>query len=184
MNQRYRILAYSLIAVAAAALDLISKYLVVTNLHQGNPVNIIGDFLRFTFIWNPGITFGFLSGAGGTKQWVPFLLIAFATAALVLVIFLFFRIPRYLKPGWPVTTAKVAAMMVSGGAAGNITDRLIRGAVVDFIDVGIGHLRWYIFNVADCFVVVGAIVLFLLFFFFEKKPEKASEPVVHPFPKD
>jgi len=53
----------------------------------------------------------------------------------------------------------VMAREAAGGAAGNILDRLTRGAVVDFLDFHIGGWHWYVFNVADCAITVGIVML-------------------------
>ena len=58
--------------------------------------------------------------------------------------------------------------MIFGGSLGNIFDRLYYTAVVDFIDLHINNIHWFIFNIADIFISLGVIVL-ILFEFFKKK---------------
>jgi signal peptidase II len=53
----------------------------------------------------------------------------------------------------------IALGLLLGGALGNVTDRLLHGYVVDFVDIGIGDLRWYTFNVADAAISLAIVML-------------------------
>jgi signal peptidase II len=75
--------------------------------------------------------------------------------ALIIVAVMWIRLP----PNQRVASAGLA--LVLGGAVGNVVDRIRFGAVVDFLDFGIGSLRWWVFNVADASVTVGAGLLIL-----------------------
>ena len=115
----------------------------------GVPHQVWDDVLRFTLAYNRGAAFS--TPLGPYQRW---LLIAFAAAALGLLVRSYGRAARL---GW----AAVAGLaLVAGGAAGNLVDRLAsdRG-VVDFIDVGVAGARFYVFNVADVGVSVGAVLL-------------------------
>jgi signal peptidase II len=110
---------------------------------------VIGDFFRLTYIYNPGAAFGL--HVGPMSRYVFLVL----TVVCVVVLFVWFR-------ATPVSDRLrlVAISLVTAGAIGNFIDRVRspRG-VVDFFDVGIGALRWPVFNIADIGVTIGAILL-------------------------
>ena len=136
--------------VIVIVLDVITKALAVRYLTpQHVPHPIIGEFVRFTLAFNPGAAFSMSLGDNSR-----YIFGAFAVVAL----YILWRLYRTSVPG---DTMRVLALgLACGGAAGNLIDRF-RGArgVVDFIDVGVGDVRFWTFNVADSAVTVGAIVL-------------------------
>lgn len=137
-------------AVSVVVLDVITKWLAVHFLVPPRiPHRIIGDVVRFTLAYNPGAAF---SMSVGDKS--RFVFGAFALVALVVLWWLF----RTSKQGDIVRV--LALGLAWGGAAGNLIDRF-RGTrgVVDFIDIGVGDVRFWTFNVADSAVTVGAITL-------------------------
>ncbi|MFJ9738101.1 signal peptidase II [Streptomyces sp. NPDC101166] len=148
---RRRIAVLFGVAAFAYALDLISKMIVVAKLEHHEPIEIIGDWLRFEAIRNAGAAFGF-----GEAFTVIFTVIA---AAVIVVIA---RLARklYSLP-WAI-----ALGMLLGGALGNLTDRIFRapgvfeGAVVDFI----APKHFAVFNLADSAIVCGGILIVLLSF--------------------
>lgn len=139
------------VAVFAYALDLISKMIVVAKLEHHEPIDVVGDWLRFNAIRNAGAAFGF-----GEAFTVIFTCIA---AGVIVVIA---RLARklYSLP-WAI-----ALGLLLGGALGNLTDRLFRspgvfeGAVVDFI----APKGFAVFNLADSAIVCGGILIVLLSF--------------------
>ncbi|CAL9430540.1 signal peptidase II [Streptomyces griseomycini] len=139
------------VAAFAYALDLISKMIVVAKLEHHEPIEIVGDWLRFEAIRNAGAAFGF-----GEAFTVIFTVIA---AAVIVVII---RLARklYSLP-WAI-----ALGLLLGGALGNLTDRIFRspgvfeGAVVDFI----APKHFAVFNLADSAIVCGGILIVLLSF--------------------
>ncbi|WP_328772286.1 signal peptidase II [Streptomyces sp. NBC_00286] len=139
------------VAVLAYALDLGSKIIVVAKLEHHEPIEIIGDWLRFEAIRNAGAAFGI-----GEAFTVIFTVIA--TAVIVVIA----RLARklYSLP-WAI-----ALGMLLGGALGNLTDRIFRspgvfeGAVVDFI----APKGFAVFNLADSAIVCGGILIVLLSF--------------------
>lgn len=137
---------YGLAAAAAVfAADQASKLWVLAA-QAGLPVEI-APFFNIVLVWNRGVSFGMFGAAG------PLVLAAVAGAvALVLVVWML-RSPRRFEA--------LALGAVAGGAAGNILDRLTRGAVVDFLDFHIAGWHWYAFNLADSAITVGiALLLF------------------------
>lgn len=109
----------------------------------------LGDVVRFTLVYNPGAAFGLHLG-----QYSRWIFIALTLGALGLL----WRLYQESYPGDLVRV--VALALVTGGAIGNLVDRLRSGrGVVDFVDVGIGASRWPTFNVADIGVSCGAVLL-------------------------
>jgi signal peptidase II len=139
------------VAVFAYLLDLISKMIVVAKLEHHEPVEVLGDWLRFDAIRNAGAAFGI-----GEAFTVIFTVIA-ATVIVVIA-----RLARklYSLP-WAV-----ALGLLLGGALGNLTDRIFRspgvfkGAVVDFI----APAHFAVFNLADSAIVCGGILIVILSF--------------------
>ena len=129
--------------------DCGTKQLAVDRLEPHVPHEVVGDVVRFTLGYNPGAAFGITAGDG--SRWVFTVL---AAAALLVIAWLY----RDTRPDNVLRTAALG--LVFGGAIGNLYDRLrsARG-VVDFIDVGVGDLRWWTFNVADAGIVVGGLIL-------------------------
>ena len=112
------------------------------------PVEVL-PFFNLVLVWNKGVSFGILSNdhvAG------PFLLAGLAVIIAVGIWFWFMRSAetRYMA---------VCCGLIVGGAFGNAADRLLYGAVVDFLDFHVAGYHWPAFNVADCAIVVGAILL-------------------------
>ncbi|MER5491882.1 MULTISPECIES: signal peptidase II [unclassified Streptomyces] len=146
-----RIAVLFAVAVFAYALDLGSKLLVVAELEHHPPIEVIGEWLRFEALRNPGAAFGF-----GEAFTVIFTVIA---AAVIVVIV---RLARKL---YSVPWA-IALGLLLGGALGNLTDRIFRspgvfkGAVVDFI----APKGFAVFNLADSAIVCGGILIVLLSF--------------------
>lgn len=132
--------------------DQLSKLWVVQNLPPNQPVDLVAwlsPILSLTSITNTGIAFGLLPGSG-------WLFAVLALGVVVIVPFLLRTIP--LSDYW----VYAAMGLVEGGAIGNLIDRIVRGHVVDFLDVNFWPLRhWPVFNLADSAVVVGVAVLLL-----------------------
>ncbi len=140
---------YAGVVGGVLVLDIITKLLTQRLLPPYQPVPILGEFFRLTYIYNPGAAFGL--HLGENSRYI-FLLLALVA---VVVLAMMYR-------GTPATDrARLYAIAsVTGGAIGNLIDRVrsTRG-VVDFLDFGLGSVRWPVFNVADIAVTVGAILL-------------------------
>ena len=139
------------VAVAALALDVISKVLVVALLSDHGPVRLLGGLLTLTELRNSGAAFNIGTGAGVT---VVFTLIA---AAVVVAILRYAR--RLRSVPWAITLG-----LLLGGALGNLVDRVVRspapfrGYVVDWIELP----NWPVFNLADSAIVCGGALAVLL----------------------
>lgn len=151
---RLRLERILLIAVAALvlALDQATKTWVVRNLPLGQSRELaewLTPVLSLTHVTNTGVAFGLLQGLGDFLM-----VVAFLTIALILVF------SRNLPPDqWLLHFAMGLQL---GGALGNLTDRIFRGAVVDFIDLNFWPLHhWPIFNLADASIVLGVGLLVL-----------------------
>ena len=131
-------------------------------MNPGESIPVAGDLVRLTYIHNPGAVFGLTFG-GRPLQ------LALSLLALGLVV----AVLRKTSAG--EVRAQVGLSMVLGGALGNLIDRFRLGEVIDFLDVGIGGLRWYVFNVADAFVTVGVFLLMASCAF--RKEPAAQRPV-------
>lgn len=141
----------SWIAALVWLLDQLSKYaaLKFLGLHAALEVT---PFLNLTLVFNTGAAFSFLSDAGGWQN-----LLFAAIAAVVSVVILF--MVRRLTPA--DRQVAVALLLILGGALGNLTDRLVHGHVIDFIDLHYAGWHWPIFNLADSAITVGAVLLVL-----------------------
>lgn len=144
--------------------DLLSKLWILKHFKvQGQSEAVIGNFLFFTLTRNEGGVFGMMQG----HAWIFQILTGFA---ILFLIYYYYRSPE----GSLVFTLAIAAIL--GGALGNFTDRFYGSTpgVVDFIDVRFGQFRWFIFNVADAFICVGAFLLAIAFYKFEKAEKLAA----------
>jgi len=121
-------------------IDQISKFLILKKLPYGKPVEVLGEAIRFTFIFNPGGLFGIGKGMG----WF---------FVLMGVVF-FLLIPFFLR-GKRSVMEETGFGLILGGATGNFIDRIRFGAVIDFIDMGYKGFRWPVFNLGDAALSVG-----------------------------
>ena len=144
------------------ALDVLTKWIVERSLQLYNPVEVIGDFFRLTYIFNRGAAFGI--NLGDASRFI------FMGLAVVAVVVLFMM---YRTTAWTDRLRLFAIALVTGGAIGNLIDRLrsSRG-VVDFLDFGVGDVRWPVFNVADIAVTCGALLLAVSLWREEQKLEE------------
>ncbi|HEX5418216.1 MAG TPA: signal peptidase II, partial [Chloroflexota bacterium] len=152
-----------LTALVVLVLDQASKLWIVQTIGQvdgPHSVQVVGDFVRLSYTTNTGAAFGMFPA--GT--------LFFTVVALIAVpVILLAR--SYVDENAKWLTIVFGMMM--GGALGNLLDRIRLHHVVDFIDVGVGNVRWWSFNVADSSFVVGVILLALYLSF---KTEPAAEP--------
>ncbi len=135
------------------ATDWITKRLAVANLSPAHvPHEIVGDYVRFTLAYNRNAAMGLSLG--------EYSRIGFTVTAVIMLVVIG-AIYRKLEP--QVRGEAAALGLIAGGAMGNLADRLMSSlGVVDFIDVGVGDLRFWTFNVADAAVTTGAVLLILL----------------------
>jgi len=129
--------------------DCATKELAQEHLVPWVPEPVIGDVVRLTLAYNQGGAMSFSVG--------PYSRVIFSVTAMLAVVVL---LVMYRRTDSRATATLLALALVMGGALGNLLDRLRSGrGVVDFIDLGIGDVRFWTFNVADIGVSIGAILL-------------------------
>lgn len=155
-------LAYLAIAGGVFMIDQTSKAWAARVLRFEGDRPIIGGFLNFAYATNTGVAFSMFDDHGDAGRWG---LSAVAFIAAVLVLYFFWRTPR--------SDDRIlgALALLLAGIAGNVTDRLRLGFVIDFIDVQFGSWHYPTFNVADVSICVGAGLLLLDMLFSKKKAE-------------
>lgn len=152
------------ILTVLVGVDQLTKWLAIVNLKDAESIAFIPKILGFSYVENHGAAFGILQGA----RWF-FIILTGVTMLAVLFLLLFGKFRRY-------TLFNVSATLIVAGGLGNFIDRLIHGYVVDFIEVL--FFEFPVFNVADCFVVVGSVMLLIFFcFIYDEKaiPSKKTE---------
>jgi signal peptidase II len=158
-----------LLFLAVLAFDQLTKYIALSTLTIGKSVPFFGNYLRWTLVFNPGGAFSLR--LGGSNYYLILSLIIFAV-----LIF-------YIIRNRHVNYLSIPLSIVSGGAAGNIIDRLRFGQVVDFIDceffdISIGSYtldRWPIFNIADMAVSCGITVTVLLVIYHSRRKQQLAD---------
>ena len=152
------------VSVVVLILDQCTKLLADAMLSMHQSVVLL-PFLALRKAYNYGAAFSFLGDASGWQRWF------FIVLALVVIGILVAWLRR-LPPG--NTVARMALVLILGGAAGNVIDRLVYGYVIDFIDVFYGSWHWPTFNIADSAISVG--VFLLLVDAFREHRQASSAP--------
>ena len=142
---------YLWIAVAVFVADQLTKYAAADYLLHHGEVKL-GSLLNLTLVHNTGAAFGFLSNASG---WQNILFIVIASVACLVILWMIRRLEA------KDFLLAVGLMLILGGAAGNLLDRLVYGYVIDFIDFYYRTWHWPAFNVADSAITIGAVMLVL-----------------------
>jgi signal peptidase II len=145
------------LSVAVVVADQATK-LAVEHLTEKEYVRVvIPGFFNVVHRHNPGVAFGLLAGNG--TPWLTSLLIGFSCLAVALLVWLLLS----GHAGSP--RGAVGVVLIIGGAAGNVVDRLLHGSVIDFLEFYYGNFHWPAFNLADSAIVIGAglVILELLF---------------------
>tara|TARA_B100001093_G_scaffold381119_1_gene366614 strand:- start:96 stop:593 length:498 start_codon:yes stop_codon:yes gene_type:complete len=142
-------------------LDRLTKFYVIyfDKVNIGSEI-FSSKFLNIYLIWNDGIAFGLFSL--DEKNLYNYLTIFI----FIIVVFILFWIIK--SKG----IQKYALSMISGGALGNLFDRIIYRAVPDFIDLHINNFHWFIFNIADIFITIGVFIMILSEFIVKGSHEK------------
>jgi len=156
MHPKPNALPWLLLSLLVIGLDQLTKIWALHALQPaGMPHPVIPGFLNWTLAFNTGAAFSFLAQSDGWQRWF------FVVLALVISAVLVVWLARTARRDW--RTALPLALIV-GGALGNLVDRLHAAQVTDFIQVY--HQQWSfpVFNVADCGISVGAVLLILFGF--------------------
>ncbi len=152
---------YYFLILALVAVDQASKLLIARTVSLYESIPVIPGFFNITRIHNKGAIFGTFSQTN--NKLVLALLTAASLAALVLVVYYFFKTPLSDK------LMKVSLTLIMAGALGNLFDRLVRGHVIDFLDFYIRDAHWPFFNAADSCITIGACLMLVILF--RRKPE-------------
>jgi signal peptidase II len=142
---------YFLIVVALVAIDQVTKNIVARTVDLYQSVPVIPGFFNITRIHNKGAIFGTFSQT--SNKLVFILLTAASIAALAMVAYYFFKTPPSDK------LMKISLTLIMAGALGNQFDRLVRGHVIDFLDLYVGKAHYPFFNAADSCITVGACLM-------------------------
>lgn len=169
------------LAILTIVLDQITKQIALAKLvFEGNSINVLPVF-SWTLAYNPGAAFSFLSDAGG---WQRYFFTSLAGVVSVIFVLWLLRMPKSLK----VLPAAIA--LILGGAVGNLIDRLttqlinyrgepVHGVVIDFLHVHYQTWNFPVFNLADCAITLGTILLLIDTFFLEKKRHQMKAEPKH-----
>jgi len=133
------------LAGAILAADQLTKLWVTSLLAPGESVDIVGDLIRLIHGRNAGGLFGFFQG-----QAIVFGLVSMVVVGLIVA---------YHARSGRSTYLSITLGLLLGGALGNLFDRLRLNYVVDFVDAGVGSVRWYTFNVADAAISFAILLL-------------------------
>jgi signal peptidase II len=136
---------FAALAVGVVVVDQLSKAWLAGQLDPGEMMIVLGEWLRFVHGQNSGILFGLL------PQSAPaFAIVSLGVTALIVV--------YHYKAGRGIVTTLALGLLL-GGAIGNLLDRLNHGYVIDWIDMGIGTLRFWTYNVADAAISTAIVLL-------------------------
>jgi signal peptidase II len=142
---------FYILALAVALVDQSLKYLVQKLMYAGQSIPLFG-VLKLTYVRNTGAAFSLFTGF---LQY----LIAIGVVVVLMVIYFHHKLParsNYLQ---------AALIFILGGSLGNLVDRITRGFVIDYIDIGF----WPVFNFADIMINLGVLLIIINLFSKEKK---------------
>ena len=139
--------AFALIVLVVMGLDQVTKRWIEATLAPRESMAIIGDWVRLVHSQNSGALFGLLPNSAPGFA---------AISLLVIGAILWYQARAGASPYMTLTLG-----LLLGGAVGNLLDRIRLGYVVDFVDAGIGSIRWWTFNVADASISLAIVLIFL-----------------------
>jgi len=142
------LLRYLAIAMIILLLDQLSKWSALSNLQMGVPEYVL-PFMNWLLLFNPGAAFSFLAQGSGWQRWF------FTIVGLLACIYIVWL----LRKNQNDKLLCVALSLILGGALGNVLDRIMLGAVVDFIDLHYANWHWPAFNIADSAICIGAALI-------------------------
>jgi signal peptidase II len=136
------------IATVVLVLDQASKYW-VREVVLGEPAFLtLTPFFNLVWVWNTGVSFGMFNNSSAYGPWLLSALALAVTGALV-----------YWARGTAEAAVRVPVALIAAGAVGNVIDRVLFGAVFDFVDLHVAGYHWPAFNVADSAITIGAALL-------------------------
>ena len=158
-SSRRRWLIFFGVATIVVLVDQLTKLWVEANFLPASvhaqaganqPTPIIGEFVRIAKNYNTGGIFGLFGDSA---------LILALSSTVVIGLIVVYQAREGTREAWPLS---VALGLLLGGAIGNFIDRVRIGAVIDWVDTGIGDSRWYTFNAADSAIFIALVMLFVI----------------------
>ena len=134
--------------VVCVLLDVWTKQLAINNLILGETQEFIVPFIDLLLIYNSGIAFGIFDDRGDLASSILLIL------TILITIYLLWMIANETKD-----RNKIALSFITGGAIGNVLDRINDGSVTDFLHLKIYNYSLFVFNLADAFITIGAILI-------------------------
>lgn len=147
-SQNFSLMRSLAIATVVLLLDQLGKWSALSNLKLGIPEEVL-PFMNWLLLLNPGAAFSFLAQSSGWQRWF------FTILGLVASLYIL----SLLRKNQSDKILSWALSFILGGALGNVLDRLMYGAVVDFIDLHYGNWHWPAFNLADSAICIGAVLI-------------------------
>jgi len=145
-------IAFVVLAASIVVADQLTKAWVAASVSFGTARQVVGDYVRIWPVRNTGAIFGLFG-----NQAVLFAALSIGVVAIIV----WFHGRSVETNGWFAT---LALGLLLGGALGNLVDRLRLGYVLDFVDMGVGDLRFYTYNVADAAISTALVLLILMAF--------------------
>jgi len=158
------------VPLTVVALDQVTKFWVAGRMQLFESFPVVPGYFHITYVRNPGAAFGLFAEAHGVLRMS--LLIGVSLLAVGLLTVFFLRSPHADR------LSRLAAVLVMGGAIGNLIDRLRVGEVIDFLDVFVGRHHWPAFNLADSAITIG-IGLFVLCAWRDRGGSRQAASAVH-----
>ncbi len=162
-KMRNRLMGFIFIAVTLI-LDQATKFYMISDIMNPPQLIQVTSFFNFTLAWNTGVSFSLFDSYGDVGTYV--LLVVSGIISFVFFVWLWRSKNHWLSAG---------IGMVIGGALGNIIDRIRYGAVMDFIDFHYELYHWPAFNLADTFICVGVVFIFIESFLESKWEQKGEK---------
>lgn len=154
----------ALLTLPLYILDQITKFAILRHIDYGEFVTVIPGFFNLSHVYNTGAAFGMFKGNN-----IPFIILAsVALAALAVMGF---------RRRFPSALSRTAAALLASGILGNLTDRLLHGHVVDFLDFYVRGWHWPSFNVADSCICIAAGLFLIEALFPPKQANANAQPV-------
>ncbi len=146
---------YLAIVIVLILIDQLTKYLAIEHLMGNGQVEFIPNILNFVYVENRGAAYGMFSNN-------TFALAIISLLVTFFLIYILYNSKKYFNFKY----IDFVILLIIAGALGNFIDRFFRTYVVDFLEFG--FIDFPVFNMADCYVVVGSVLIAIITIFFEK----------------
>ena len=153
MGRRYRLLGFAVAVLGLAADQAHKAWMLGPYAIEERGRVALTPFLDVVMVWNRGVSYGLFSQDGDVGRW---LLVGIGLAGAILFAAWMWTAERVLPA--------VSLGLIAAGAVSNAVDRMLYGAVADFFLLHAGDLEWYVFNIADVWIVAGVVGMVLAWF--------------------